>query len=406
MDVLILAVHRLTYMKASIDFRCVSSGLKLLGTLSCCALGLSIVLTTGCKKSGDAPPAEAKGGDPADPAGQAATAPPKPAAPAVEVDLRKKWPLGKKLIVQSAATFDSTITAPNQQQPTRQITVMAREFAVTVLGERQGGGYELELEFLKEKFQMNMAGRALVNFDSIADPKTDRVNPGAAALRKVIGSKLKYLTTADGSIESVSGVKELNAKALRGIPRTVSPYILPMYSEQALLKVPDLHTVLPNTKVRQGETWNYTEAVGPMSINFTGTFKGFETKDGIKMAALETKGALGGAGGAGAAQAGAQGGDPNNPAGDPSGAPGGAPGGGDPNMVDPSNPTGGNGAPGPDSITGKIYYDPALGVIREFTAISQISKENQIPGGVMKVVTKVQAVQKVLFVSDAAPAAK
>lgn len=260
-------------------------------------LGLLLVLCAAllplaaCKKKEDAAAAAAPADEP--PAGEQA---PKE-EPAVE--LKPKWPAGRRAVVRIERSVEmepATATA-SAQPPVKMEAMLAIEMAFKTLKEREGGGSEVEAEFLHVNIASRSGGKPTGEFDTrTSDPKADGKNQ-ASALRRLVGSRVKYQFAADGKAEKVEGVALVFQKIA---PASLSPLSRPVVpnfaTEDAFKSLSTLTAGLPTAAVKPGDAWETTAELpyGPFILSFTGTntLKGWETKDNRRLAMIETTGTV------------------------------------------------------------------------------------------------------------------
>lgn len=239
-----------------------------------------------CKKKPAEPAAE--------PVAEQAPPPPKEEPP---VELKAKWPVGKRFVLNNESVQETVITNSAVPAPMRIESSQSQELALSVVKEREGGGREIEVEFLGFKFDSRQPGGAAMRFDSASDPKGDKTNFFGAALRKLIGAKVKYLTGPDGKVEKVEGVEELVKKAVSGTPTSIATIMRPMLTEENLKKWGITSIGLPDKPVKPGEMWpvNHTmtlPAFGTLVLDLTCKFRGPEDHSARKCAAIEFTGSV------------------------------------------------------------------------------------------------------------------
>ena len=269
-------------------------------------LAVGLLATPGCKKE-EAPPASAPA--PAAPK-------PKAAAPATgtnavaggagtnaaagvgeAVDLRLKWPVGKRYLQRIDVVEENETKTPGVPQAIPQESVQSLNYTVTVLQERDGGGRELEVEFAAQKIDSKNSGRPLVTFDSTSDPKGDRTNAVAATLRKLVGLKFHYLTDTNGRIEKVVGAQEMRTKLLANVNLQTRGVLTSLLSEDNLKRVITLDLDLPVNPVKIGDAWpmqrdNPMGQLGTVLITATNAFKGWVEHEKRRCALIEYTGSL------------------------------------------------------------------------------------------------------------------
>ena len=280
-------------------------------------LAVGLLATQGCSKE-EAPPAPTPA--PTAPKPKAAVPPTGTNAAATgastnasagggeAVDLRLKWPVGKRYLQRMEVAQESETTIPGVPLPTKQELAQSQDYSLTVLKEREGGGQELELEFVAQKIDSKVAGRTSVTFDSKSDAKGDRTNAVAGALRKLVGVKIHYLTDTNGRIDKVVGAQELQGKLLATVNQQARALLTPFLAEDNLKRVVTLDIDLPTKPVKVGESWpvqrdSLMGQLGTLQISTTNTFKGWEEHAKRRCAVIEFTGSVAGKPGAPAAPA-------------------------------------------------------------------------------------------------------
>ena len=265
-------------------------------------LAVALVAAQGCKKEEAAAPTPAPGEAPK-PGAAAATAKAGTNAPAAAagandtVDLRLNWPVGKRFLQRMDIVQSSESTIAGMPTATKQDSVQSQDYSITVVKEREGGGRELELEFIAQKIDSQMGGKALIAFDSKADAKTDRTNAGAGAMRKLVGVKIHYLTDTNGRIEKVVGGQELQTKLIGTASPQAKMILTGLLNEENLKRVVTLAFGLPEKPVQVGETWPAQRdlpmgAMGTLLLDTKFTFKGWEEHDKRRCAVIESAGTI------------------------------------------------------------------------------------------------------------------
>src|SRR5262249_22507302 len=135
------------------------------------------------------------------------------AGPAAELKL--KWPVGNKYTYRMDIAQNSDIKIAQMPNPIKQEVTMGMVNSMTVLKETENGGRQIEFQFLAQEMDMKMGEQSL-SFDSKGESANDAQNPIAGPLRKLIGSKLKYLVDAAGKVEKIEGADELIKKLTSG----------------------------------------------------------------------------------------------------------------------------------------------------------------------------------------------
>jgi uncharacterized protein DUF6263 len=212
-------------------------------------------------------------------------------AGAQEVELKLKWPVGNRYVYRMEMHQNSEITPPGQANAMKQETEMSQEFGISVLKEREGGGRELEMEFLSQKMEMKMNGATMMTMDT-KDPNAV-ANPLLGQLAKMIGAKFKYLTRADGTVEKVEGVQEFLAKMGADAPQPVQDMLKGMFNDENMNQISTFSNMLPAKPVKVGESWNKQVKIplgqlGTFNVDSKITFTGTEQRGGNKCAVLDS----------------------------------------------------------------------------------------------------------------------
>jgi hypothetical protein len=280
--------------------------------------------------------------------------------------LTAKWPVGKRFLVHSETVVELEAVNPVNQQPIKTEDSSTQDTAFAVLKAREGGGAEVELEIVSMKKDARTGGKQTVSFDPKNDPKMERNNPTAAMFRKFIGAKLKLQTAADGRIEKVDGLPQLQSRLAAGSVPMVQMMLRGMVNEEAIKNWDTLHLGLAEKPVKVGDKWEskreFPFGITKFTLTTTNTFKGWEERDKKKVAKIEIAGVMAGKEGA--------------PAGAISVGPG-------------------------ATVTGTVYCDPALGVVVEGDSTLQFSINVPLPNGQTNTSkTKTKITSKLTEVSD------
>lgn len=264
-------------------------------------LGVTLLPLAGCKKNEEPAPVPAPGTPPA-----AETAAPAPPPPKVEppAEFKAQWPVGQRLVMRLETTADLEAQIPATAPTAVKLPVAAGssvtqvlELAFTALKERDTGGHEVEVETLAITTTNRFGTNAPVTFTTRSDPKQDpKNNPLTGPLRKLIGGKVKYLTTAEGKVEKLEGGLQFRSKGAVGAsPFALGP-INNLFSDEAIKGWNTLHTGLPDKPVKVGDTWpasrTYNYGVALLTLDATNTFKAWEQRDGRKVARFEQTGVI------------------------------------------------------------------------------------------------------------------
>ncbi len=211
------------------------------------------------------------------------------------VDLKPQWKLGQRVVQQSKTTQNQKIAMPGAAAPIQQKTEQVQDFALTVEKEREGGGYEMSMEFLSMRQETKMGDTVVSKFDSKSPGSSNDGNPMTAMLKKLVGAKFKLFTRPDGEVEKVEGVQKVLEEMAAGLPEMVAGMIKSVFNEDMAKQMSGLPQNLPKEPVAVGHEWpvKVEMALGPMGtmvINMKYKYSGMERRRDYDCAVLEHKG--------------------------------------------------------------------------------------------------------------------
>ena len=212
-------------------------------------------------------------------------------APQGPTELKVKWIVGKQYHEQMTMDQDMEFTVPGNSQPMQQQMEVTQEFSLSVLKARPEGGAEVEMKFVSQKMSSKMGGRELMSFDSTADPSNDGANPMAPTLRKITGAHVKFLMDAEGKVEKVDDYDEFMKHISAGASPQSEMMISGMFSEDTLKQFASHSQGLPEKPVNVGDTWpSHLEIsagpMGTMKMDMKYKLAGWEQHDGHNCALL------------------------------------------------------------------------------------------------------------------------
>jgi hypothetical protein len=254
--------------------------------ISILCLAVVILFADGCKKK----PGEAKNQTGAN-AASPTTHTDEP------VELKINWPVGGRVAVRMEIVIASETLVPSSPNPIAQDTTLNQEFGITVLKERPEGGRELELQFGAMDLSVMMGGKEVLGFDSRGDAAGDAANPTAAALRALVGAKLKYVLDATNRVERMEGAQELAERVRSSAGGPAQSAIAAMFGEESFKRMVDFGAGFPARPVKPGDSWPIQRdiALGGMGtgvLDLTYTFKGWEQHEKRECARLDYAGTL------------------------------------------------------------------------------------------------------------------
>ncbi len=243
------------------------------------ALGLSWV---GCNKSGKLnKPSELK-------------------PPSGPVELKLKWPLGERVVMNMDMKQNMETFMPGQ--PSIKIDMnMGQKYELTVLKETPDGGHEVEMEYLSARMAMEMGGKKLLDYDSDKKTGSDKANPMAGPMTdmfgKIIGTKIQYFMDASNAVERIEGVDELMNRLSSGgkTDQGTEMFKSSMFSKDQFKQLMSANRFMPPKPVKPGDTWSVKQSfemgpLGTMAMDFDCTLQNWEMHGKRNCARIEFQG--------------------------------------------------------------------------------------------------------------------
>jgi hypothetical protein len=223
-------------------------------------------------------------------------------APAGPVELKLKWPVSQRIVLNMDMKQNMEIFMPNQPGSMKQDMTMGQKYALTVLKEDASGGHEVEMEFLSARMSMVMGGKTMLDYDSDKKPGSGKTNPMAgpvaAMFQKIIGAKIQYSLDASNEVEKIEGVDELvDRLSSGGQADALAPLKSTMFSKDHFKQMMSANRFMPPKAVQPGDTWPVKQSfemgpLGTMVINFDCTFQNWEQRGKRTCARIEFQGTL------------------------------------------------------------------------------------------------------------------
>lgn len=216
------------------------------------------------------------------------------AAPAVEMKLQ--WPAGKRLVRHVETKQEVKFTGDALPQTVTQESTQSREYHFTVLGPRDGGGHELELRLVGLNIASQSQGRSLT-FDSRVEPKPTGDPTIHPHFRRVLATPIRCLTDAAGRLQQLSGYPEWIATVTTNAAPADSLALKNMFSEDSLKQLGATPAGLPAKPVKVGEHWTGERdlRLTPTLVLLTKlryTFTGMASRSGRPCAVWEHTGTI------------------------------------------------------------------------------------------------------------------
>ena len=211
------------------------------------------------------------------------------------VEMKLKWQTGKRYGERLEATITSDANLPGQSQPMKSELELGQDFALSAIKELDNGGRELELELSGTTIDVKSGGVTAMSFDSKQPPADAAGNPAMAYLKRIDGAKLRILTGADGSVQSVEGLEDF-IKTILGPDSPDSAAAVQSLSGMGD-KWKDMmanSSGLPDKPVKVGDIWSRNTDINAGTTSASQamdyTFTGWETHDGHKCAVIQYTG--------------------------------------------------------------------------------------------------------------------
>jgi len=208
-------------------------------------------------------------------------------APSGPVELKLKWPLGERVVMNMDMKQNMEIFMPNQPGSRKQDMTLGQKYGLTVLKETPDGGHEVEMEYLSTRMAMEMGGKKLLDYDSDKKPGSDKANP----------IKIQYFLDASNEVERIEGVDELMNRMSTGGKSNpgVEMFKSSMFSKDHFKQMMAANRFMPPKPVQPGDTWpvkqNYDMGpLGTLVMDFDCTLQGWEMHGKRNCARIEFQG--------------------------------------------------------------------------------------------------------------------
>jgi len=222
-------------------------------------------------------------------------------APSGSVELKLKWPLNERVVMNMDMKQNMEIFMPNQPASMKQNMTMGQKYGLTVLKENPDGGHEVEMEFLSERMAMEMGGKKLLDYDSDKKTGNDKANPMAGPMAdmfgKIIGAKIQYFMDASNEVERIEGVDELMNRMSSGgkADAGVEMFKNSMFGKDHFKQMMSANRFMPPKSVQPGDTWpvkqNYEMGpLGTLVMDFDCTLQRWEMHGKRNCARIEFQG--------------------------------------------------------------------------------------------------------------------
>ena len=221
--------------------------------------------------------------------------------PSGPVELKLKWPLNERVVMNMDMKQNMEMTMPNQPGSMKQDMTLGQKYQLTVLKETPGGGHEVEMEYLSARMAMEMGGKKLLDYDSDKKPGSDKANPMAGPVAdmfgKIIGAKIQYFLDASNEVERIEGVDELMSRLSSGGKSDPGTEMFKnsMFSEDQFKQLMGGNHFMPPKPVQPGDTWPVKQSIemgplGTMVMDYDCNLQGWEMHGERNCARIEFQG--------------------------------------------------------------------------------------------------------------------
>ena len=217
--------------------------------------------------------------------------------PSGPVELKLKWPQGKRIVQDMDMKQSSEISIPGQPAPMKQDTTMGQEYALTVLQATPDGGHEVEMDFLSARMGVKMGDKTMLEYDSTKKSAADKPDPVAGIFGKIVGSKIRFYLDATNGIQRVEGIDEMMNRLSTGAsPAELAP-LKSVFSEGYFKQLMSANRYMPTKAVQPGDTWPVQiefpmGMMGTFVLNYDFNFKSWEMHGKRNCARLEFEGTI------------------------------------------------------------------------------------------------------------------
>ena len=213
--------------------------------------------------------------------------------PAGLVELKLKWPPGKRYVVDFDLKQDMPLLLKGRSDTVTENVTMGNQIGHTVLQETADGGHEVELEFLSLRMGVKVGDHTILDYNSADKSAAAQTNGAAAVFEEIIGSKLRYFLNASNDAERLEGVAEL-LQRIKAVPQTdpLSGDIKDIFGAEFFGQLTNVNPFLPRQAVQPGDTWpshlEYPMAkVGVEVWDYKVVFQNWEMHENRRCARLE-----------------------------------------------------------------------------------------------------------------------
>lgn len=211
---------------------------------------------------------------------------------AQSVDLHQRWQAGKKYTQIIETAQQSTIEIGPQKMD--QSTKMTIEISIAVRPHEDGKRRRMTMVYDRVAMDMSMNGQKM-SFDS-ANPGTDPLGMGKS-LGSTVGKELKILIDEKGGVTEIenydSYIEQLGKSPIPGVD------FREMHSREALTQMVNQGALLslPEKPIEPGASWRFEQLlalpkIGKVSTRGSYTYKGMAQRSGANCVELTTEGKL------------------------------------------------------------------------------------------------------------------
>lgn len=208
------------------------------------------------------------------------------------VQLTIKWTPGEHIVQEIEIKQNMESVMPGLPAPMKTEMNIGQKISLTVVSADPDGGHQLELQFLSVSLDGEAGGKKLA-FDSDKDQAAGSTDPVGQTMGKLVGVKLQYFLDASNKVVRIEGIDDL----LSRFSGAASASLKSMFTEDYFKRMMDTTLYLPPNAVQPGDSWPVKielpmGLIGTMNMDYTSTFKGWDTHGKRNCALIEVAGKM------------------------------------------------------------------------------------------------------------------
>jgi serine/threonine protein kinase len=216
--------------------------------------------------------------------------------PTGPVELKVKWTLGTRNIVDVRVRQIAETFKPDQPVPVKNDFCMGHQLSFSVLKETSDGEHEVEMEYLTLWLGGRTGGHTWLH-DSARVSASQKPGMMTRLFEQIIGGKIRYFLDARNKVKRMEGVDEFISRLKSGEQSADLAEIRDMFNESYFENLATQRCYLSDKAVCPGDTWSFHDErpSGSTRIavsDFKVTFRNWEPHGKRNCARLEYQGIL------------------------------------------------------------------------------------------------------------------